>query len=381
MERKKKRWMIAVFFFLAGILAASWSSRIPDVQRQLGLNNAAWGTVLVSMPAGLVTGLFLSSWLVARFGTPKVIIVTCIFASCLLFLLGIADGRFQLMIVLFFVGFIRTIMNIAINTNSVEVQKEYKKPIISTFHGIWSAACLVAAGIGQLMIICNIIPAIHFASVAVLCIAAAWINRINKNNEAHIVPDKKPFLVRPDRYLFLLGLITFCAMAAENTVFDWGINYFDKMVHADKKWVTAGYTSFIATMALGRLLGDKLIHHYGHIKMLILNGILMAAGFAIVSLFPFLLTSAFGFLLIGFGDSTIVPVVYSLAARSIKMPPSYAIAAVTTIGYTGFLLNPLIVGFISEEWNMRWAFGLMVVFALFISLIAFLVKKYLITLS
>jgi hypothetical protein len=53
--RSKQRWSVAGFFFLSGILTATWNARIPDVQQNLLLNNAQWGTVLVALPAGLVT--------------------------------------------------------------------------------------------------------------------------------------------------------------------------------------------------------------------------------------------------------------------------------------------------------------------------------------
>ncbi len=371
--RGKQRWSVAGFFFLAGILAASWNARIPDVQQHLLLNNAQWGTVLVALPAGLVTGLFLSSWLVARFGTARVTLFTCILACILLLLIGFAADRISLMIVLFFVGFNRTIMNISINTRSVEVQKLYDKPIISTFHGIWSLACFVAAGIGTVMIIFDVIPKIHFALIAVLGIIGSLLNRGNMK-EGHEAPEKKPFLIRPDAYLFLLGLIAFCGMAAENTMFDWSINYYDKIIQTDKSWRTAGYTCFIITMSMGRLVGDRLIHRYGALRMLAFNGFLMATGFAIASLMPTLIIASLGFLLIGFGDSSIVPIVYSLAGKA-KMPMAYAIASVTTIGYLGFLINPLIVGFVSEALNMRWAFGLMAVFAIGIALLSALVSK------
>ena len=373
-ERKKKRWKIGVFFFLAGILAASWSSRIPDVQQKLGLNNAAWGTVLVAFPVGLIAGLFFSSWLIAKFGAAKIIIITCIIASGLLSLLGFANERFSMMIVLFFVGFIRTVMNIGVNTQAVELQQQYKKPIISTFHGVWSLACFVAIGIGTLMMLFNIIPLIHFSIIGSLCFLITLVCAGQKNNSRHIAPQKKPLLVMPDQYLFLLGITVFFSMAAENTMFDWGINYFDKMVVANKKFVTAGFTSFIIAMSLGRLLGDKLIHRYGTIRIMVFNGVLVLVGFGIASLFPFLLSASFGFLLIGLGTSTIVPVVYSLAAKSLKMQPAYAIASVTAIGYCGFLVNPLVVGFISQTLNLRWAFALMGVFGLIIIFLALRIK-------
>lgn len=372
--RSKQRWSVAGFFFLSGILTATWNARIPDVQQNLSLNNAQWGTVLVALPAGLVTGLFLSSWLVARFGTARVTVFTCILACLLLSLLGFAPDRVSLMIVLYFVGFNRTIMNISINTRSVEVQKLYDKPIISTFHGIWSLACFVAAGIGTVMIILDVIPVIHFTIVAALGIIGTLLN-MGDVREGHEAPEKKPFLIRPDAYLFLLGLIAFFGMAAENTMFDWSINYFDKIIQTDKSWRTAGYTCFIITMSLGRLIGDRLIHRYGALRMLAFNGILMATGFAIASLLPTLILASFGFLLIGFGDSSVVPIVYSLAGRA-KMPMAYAIASVTTIGYLGFLINPLIIGFVSEAFNMRWAFGLMAVFAIAISVLSAFVNQH-----
>ena len=360
--------MVAGFFLLSGILTATWNARIPDVQQGLGLNDAAWGTVLVALPAGLVTGLFLSSWLVAHFGTLRVTLVTSLLACLLLLLLGWAPHRFSLMVVLFFTGFNRTIMNIAINTQAVEVQRLYTKPVISTFHGIWSMACLLAAGIGTIMIIMEVVPAIHFATIALLGVIGALWNR-PRNQEQHVSADKKPFLIKPDRYLFMLGLTAFCAMAAENTMFDWSINYFDKIIHADKNWRTAGYTSFIITMSVGRLFGDRLIHRFGAFKMLMANGLLMAIGFALASLFPVLSIACFGFLLVGFGSASVVPIVYALAGKS-KLPMAYAIASVTTIGYMGFLINPLYVGFISEAFNMRWAFASMCLPGLMICLLA-----------
>ena len=375
-QRKQKRWITTVFFFLAGILSATWSSRIPDVQQKMKLNDAAWGTVLVALPIGLVTGLLVSSWLVARFGTQKIMVVGSILSSLLLILLGIAGVRFQLMVVLFFVGFTRTIFNIAVNTNSVELQQNYEKPIISTFHGIWSLACFAAAGIGTLMLILNIAPSFHFLFIAIICITVVLFYRNITKDQDHIVPEKRPFLVKPHKILWLLGCIAFCSMLGENAMFDWSINYFDRVIHAPKSLVTIGYTSFIIMMALGRLVGDRVLHKYGHVKVLLINGSLMAAGFLIAVLFPFLIPAAFGFLLIGIGDSIIVPVVYTLAAKYGKMPPAYSIASITLIGYNGFLLGPLIIGSLSEAFGMRWALAFAGLLAFTITVLAFFVNKY-----
>jgi MFS family permease len=165
-------------------------------------------------------------------------------------------------------------------------------------------------------------------------------------------------------------------MVFEGTMFDWSISYFDKVIKADPGFVTAGYTAFITSMTTGRFVGDKLIHFFGHLKMVVINGILIATGFAIAVLFPYIWSASFGFLLIGFGDSILVPAIYSLATQSKKMLPSYAIASVTFIGYIGFLTAPLFVGSISNAFGMQYSFALMIVFGSMISVIALVIKKH-----
>jgi MFS family permease len=357
-DKKKRRLITTIFFFISGIITASWSSRIPDVQHKLHMNNAVWGTVLFALPAGLVTGLVLSSWLVARFGTQKVMITTSILVAVLLCFLGLSSFRAELMIALFLTGFVRTILNVSMNTYAVELQQEYSRPVMAGFHGTWSAACFIAAGIGTLMIIRDVRPAFHFFIIAGICLLSVllvsrWIGPSN-----YATPAKRPFLVKPDRYLLLLGIMAFCGMIGENTMFDWGISYFEKIVKVERSMVTLGYTSFIISMTLGRFFGDRLIHRFGYFTMLKINATLMGLGFMLAVFLPSLPFALIGFLLIGLGDSILVPVLYTLASRSGKLPPAYAIASVTFIGYMGFLSGPLIVGFISEAIGMQWAFGM-----------------------
>src|SRR4051812_48115303 len=254
-EKRKQRKTTAVFFFLSGIMTATWSSRIPDVQQKLGLNDASWGTVLVAVPVGQVTGLLFSSWLVTKFGSRRTVTAACIIASVLLFLLGIANMRGALMVALFFTGFIRTVINISANTRAVEVQAMYARPIISTFHGIWSVACLFAAGIGTMMILLRAGVPMHFAMIALLCLVIAIPLLERRDILPHSAAPGKPFVLKPGRYLILLGAMAFCGMMGENTMFDWSVNYFDRVLHTNKGLMTLGYTCFIVTMATGRLVG------------------------------------------------------------------------------------------------------------------------------
>lgn len=373
---KKLRWVTAIYFILSGLMVATWSSRIPEVQQKLALPNAAWGTVLFALPLGMVSGLFVASWLSARFGLQKIIVGSVLSCALLLALAGMSASRIGLMMVLYGTGFSRTVLNISMNTRAVEVQKLYTRPIISSFHGLWSLACFAAAAIGTFMIVIQAKPAIHFIAMSVFCLVVLILIRRNPFGKDHLVPGKKSFFIRPDKYLFLLGGMAFSAMLCENILFDWSVNYFEKEVNPGKAMVTAGYTSFILAMTLGRLAGDHIVARFGSLRILAINGFLITGGFLMAAVFPFLAPAALGFLLVGIGDSVVVPVVYTLAARSKKMLPGYAISSVTLIGYAGFLIAPLFMGSISDLFGMQWAMGIVGLMGLVISWLAMEVKKF-----
>ena len=376
--RRKERLTLVIFFFLSGLITATWASRIPDIQQKLGLNNRELGNVLFAIPMGLVLGLLLAGRLIARYGTRQVMQVGCLVLAAMLTLIAFSGTAWQLILSLFFLGFFRTVFNLSINTGAVELQKQYKQPIVSAFHGIWSIACLAAAGLGTLMIINNVRPIWHFMGVAVVT-ALLTVALIRKQKPVSPANEHRPFFVKPDRYLFYLGLLALCAMLCESAVFDWSVNYFEKVIKAEKAYVTAGYTCFIAAMSLGRLFGDRLIARFGIYTMLSASGLLLATGFLVVSLLPFPLTASLGFLLIGAGDAMLVPMIYMLAAQSQKMTSHYALQAVTLIGYTGFLVGPLFIGNVSQHWGMATAFLLLSGASLVILLLSLQVKKLALT--
>ena len=330
--------------------------------------------MLFAIPVGLITGLLLAGRIVARYGTRNVTRAGCMLLSLVLTGIALSSTVWLLVVSLFFFGASRTIFNLSINTGAVELQKQYDRPIVSRFHGIWSLACLAAAGIGTVMIVQNIRPLFHFCIMAVLAVVLTLV-LLRKREKQPSSAERRPVLVKPDKPLFFLGLIALCAMLTESAMFDWSVNYFDKVVKADKKFVTAGYICFIGAMALGRLFGDRLIARFGIYRMLSVNGVSMAVELLLAALFPSLLPAALGFLLIGFGDSMLVPIIYVLASQSKKMSSGYALQAVTMIGYGGFLIGPLFIGNVSQRWGMDTAFLFLSGVSLLILLLSLKVKR------
>ena len=365
-----------MFYFVSGIVTATWASRIPDMQQKFQLNDAEWGGVLFSLSIGLVGGLTMASWLVEKFGTMMIMVITTVLYLVLLCLLAAAPTVGWLVVTLFLFGVIRNITNLANNTNAVEVQRYYKKPVMATFHGIWSGACFGGAAIGTYFIGTGITPLYHFLIIAIVSLLLVFVFKRTIKRGKEISPGKKPLFIKPDKYLLLLGLISLCGMICESTLFDWSVNYYVKVLRADTSFVTAGYTAFIVAMTTARLLGDKLIAAVGETRLLVINGFVIASGFAVTVFFPSMLGAAIGFFITGAGLSIVVPLVFMLAGRSKKMNANYAIASVTLIGYIGFLSAPLLVGMVTNQFGMRTAFGVVGSFGLGISLIAYLLNRH-----
>jgi len=348
----------SVFFFIAGICFASWASRIPDIQARLHLNNAGLGSVLLALPVGLMASLPLSGWLVTRYGSKRMLLTGALFYPVILCLLGLVGQVWQLVAVLFVFGLFGNLLNISVNTQAVGVEALYGRSIMASFHGVWSLAGFTGALTGTVMIASHIGPFLHFSIVAALGITAALLfyNYCLENDLAH--DTTQPLFVMPDKSLLNLGLIALCCMICEGSMFDWSGVYFKKEVAVPTSLTALGYTAFMCSMATGRFVGDWLAMRTGVKRLLQMSGVVIAAGLLLAVIFPNIVTATAGFLLVGFGVSSVVPLVYSAAGRSGTMAPGVALAAVSTIGYFGFLFGPPLIGFIAQAASLRWSLTL-----------------------
>jgi MFS family permease len=357
LSKRTHRWSIGSYFFIAGITFASWASRIPNIKEKLQLNDAELGGILFALPAGSMVSLPISGWLVAKLGSRTVMLIAAIIYPLLLLLLGSASTTFILTILLFFFGLLGNMMNISVNTQAVAVEELYGRSIMASFHGIWSMAGFTGAAVGTLMISLGFDPLKHFSVISTVMILLAICMKFGRMPKDAVVGNQ-PLFVKPDIVLLKLGLISFCCMAAEGTMFDWSGIYFQKIVEAPAGLVTLGYSAFMGTMALGRFLGDGLVLRFGRKEILQGSGILIALGLLIAVFIPTLLFATIGFLLVGFGVSSVVPIVYSQAGKSEKMSPGMALAAVSSIGFFGFFIGPPLIGFIAEAFGLQWSFGI-----------------------
>lgn len=357
LNNRQIRIAVSAFFFCQGICFASWASRIPDIKTTLHLTDAALGSILLALPAGQLTAMPFSGRLVTHFGSKKVLRICAVIYAICLTNIGLAASGWQLALALFLFGVIGNMCNISVNTQAIRAERLYERPIMTSFHGVWSIAGFTGALVGLLMMALHLNPYSHFWIVAGLVITIILFFHKYLQSGKAAPAAKKPFFSKPDGMLMQLGIIGFCSMASEGAMFDWSGVYFRDIVKAPHSLTILGYTSFMIMMASGRFVGDRLIHRYGRKKMLQLSGILISTGLFISVLFPHIVTATLGFLIVGFGVSSIVPTVYSSAGRVSKIPPGMALAAVSSISFLGFLMGPPLIGYIAEISNLRYSFA------------------------
>lgn len=367
------RIAVSILYFIQGIVFASWASRIPDVQHELHLSVGALGGVLFALPVGQLTAMMLSGYLVNRFGSKATATIGAFLYPSGLLLLGMVGNLWQLLVALFLFGVFGNLSNISVNTQAVGVERLYRRSIMASFHGLWSLAGFTGGILASIMVAANVSTFWHFAAVyglSIVLLVVARRNVLPRDARPEAAPAEKKKFTRPDRFIITLGLIAFACMICEGTMFDWTGIYFEKVVGAPKDLIRLGYVAFMSTMAGGRFISDAFVMRFGVKKILQFSGIVIVSGMLLSVLLPNIVFATIGFLLVGIGTSSVVPLVYSQAGRSKKIAPGIAMAMVSSIGFLGFLLGPPIIGFVAEMSNLRISFALIAVLGLGTTLLA-----------
>lgn len=366
----KRRTALGAMFFFVGLCFASWAARIPDIQAKFDLSEGELGTMLLFLPLGSLIGLPLAGWAVHRYGSRSVILFGGFCYAMTLPLIGLSPSIVLLIPVLITYGLLGNVMNISLNTQALDLEDQMGKTILASFHGLWSTAGFVGAGLGAGMIFLNLAPEIHYAIVTVISML------IILSAQRFIVKDRKVseggglVLKKPDALLLRIGVIAFLGMMCEGCMFDWSGVYFKKVVMADPSLIALGYVAFMGSMASGRFITDKIAARYTKVAVIQLSGMLIFTGLALSVVFPNIWVATSGFLLVGLGIASIIPLSYSIAGRSKLYSPSVALALVSTISFFGFLLGPPLIGFIAEIFDLKTSFALVAINGIGITLLS-----------
>lgn len=142
------RLAVYATFFVCGLVFAAWVSRIPAIKEKLGLDAAELGLVLFGAPMGLMVALPVTGWAISRRGSHRVVTVAALSNCLVLPFLALAPSGVTLFVALFLFGFTQAALDISMNAQAVEVEQRYARPIMSSFHALFSLGGLVGAALG-----------------------------------------------------------------------------------------------------------------------------------------------------------------------------------------------------------------------------------------
>ncbi len=355
--KQKQRIALSVYFFISGVGFSTWASRIPTLKAQFGLNEAELGNLLLVMPVSSLIGLPISGWLVSRFDSRVPLLVSFVFFSLALALIGYSDNILLLIAAVFLFSFSMRIVNIAMNTQSITLQRSYPKKIIGSFHGIWSSGGLAGVLFSTLLISYEVEMGIHLLIVAALTLVAGIFSYNYLLKKDRVTQGNKLNFGKPDKFIVYLGFLVFFAAICEGGMFDWSGVFFREVVKEEV--FTTGYLIFMIFMALSRFFSDKIIDRIGMEKMYILSASIIIIGIGLMILLPYFWPALIGFSLVGLGVAAIFPMTFALAGTSKKYSPGMAISIIATYAIVGMLLGPPLIGYLAHLFNLKVAFLLL----------------------
>jgi predicted MFS family arabinose efflux permease len=362
-ETPTARWAVLVFFLAQGIVIGSWVAQIPIVKERFRLDDAVLGLTLLAVAVGSVSSLLSTSHLIARFGSRWVTWVMTLLLAATLPLISIVAIYPALVALLVLFGAFASAMDVAMNAQAVGVEARLGRPVLSTFHGIWSVGGLIGAGLASLALSNGISDTLYLALIAVGLVVVASVGRPRLLPAENDRRADQPVFVRPPRALVGLGLLAILAMMSEGAIGDWSGVYLRDWLKTDVGFAATGYATFALTMTIGRLLGDTLRTRLDSSTLLRLCGGLAALGLGIALLGNHPIVALAGFGCVGLGLANVIPIVFSLTGRIQEMPTATAVAAVATCGYAGNFIGPPLIGFVAQSTSLPIGLGLIVLFS------------------
>ncbi len=348
-------------FAINAVLFGFFVTRIPEIKSYLGLNEGALGTALFFLPLGAMAAMLMVSRLSHRFGAGAVTVWSTVAFIATMTLPFLAPSFAVLCGVLFLAGLAGGAMDVSMNAVVSTLERAHGVSIMSTCHGFFSLGGMIGALVSSLALALGIGRVAQMAGGAavllVVTFAFLWpaLRGIRETDSR-----RPPAFVLPGRALLGLAVIAFCSFQSEGIIADWSAVFMEEIAEGKRYMWGLGFAGFSLTMTLGRFSGDALVQRFGSRPLLVRAFFVVMAGVALVlTAHPWV--SIAGFTLAGMGYALLVPIVFSEAGRAPGISPSQGIAGVATVGYTGFLLGPVVMGGIAHATSLRAGFGYLVV--------------------
>ncbi len=351
----RSRFAVLCMFFVNGAVFANWAARVPDVQHRFALTDGTLGLLLLGIAVGVLTALSVVGGLIERYGSRRVTVAGGIALSLLLPVLALMPHPVILWLALIAFGMAMSTMDMAMNTQAVEIEQRRQKPTMSSFHAAFSIGGVSGAAFGAAMASLSLPLFTHFAIVAVvaLILVAANARALVETEPAQVTEKRKSIFSLPPRVIWPLGLIAFCAGLGEGSMSDWSAVYLRNVVGTAAGTAALGFAAFSLLMTVGRIFGDRITSRFEPSAIVRCGAVLAGAGLLLAILIPQTPFVLIGFAAVGAGLSITIPLAFSAAGNVPGVSSGIGIAGVATMGYAAFLAGPPFVGLLADLTSLR----------------------------
>jgi MFS family permease len=355
-----------ITFFIAGFGTAAWAPLVPYAKARFDLDAGTLGLLLLCLGAGSVAAMPVAGMLTARRGCRVIVFAASAMLCLTLPMLATVTSLPLFVAALLVFGAAVGAVDCVMNIQGIIVERSAGRPMMSGFHGLYSAGGILgASGVSGLLSLGAPPSLAALSAVAGIVLALIWARGRFLSYGADVPGRAFGF---PRGIVLVIGLLCFVMFLTEGSALDWSAVFLTSARGVNPGLAGIGFAAFSLTMTLGRLVGDGVVRRIGPRQVVTMGSLIAAGGLALAAIVPSWEVGVLGYALLGTGCSSVVPVFYAALGRQKVMPESLAVPAVTTMGYAGIVAGPAAIGFVAHASSLPSA--LLIVAALLVGVAA-----------
>lgn len=351
---------------IIGCMESIWAPMIPYIKQAFDLDEAQLGLMLLCTGIGSIAIIPFAGAICKHFGPKRLVYVFTVLIAIILSLISLNIHPYLTAFLLVLFGISLGIIDVSANVNAISLEKRFKQPLMSGFHGGYSVGTLIGAASMSFLLSINIhliIATIFLVSLFGIYTLINCKQLLTKeeliDNEVESDKVKKSRFTNIPPLVFIVGILCFIMYTSEGAVMSWSSVYVNQDLGVDIRYSGYVYTAFAITMTCMRLfMGNTLVRKIGSKSIVVLGATLVSIGFLLVGFIPQLFACIIGFALIGLGAANIVPQLISFAGTIKGIPVPNTISLVNIIGYSGMLIGPSSIGFSAKNFGLSTTFAI-----------------------
>jgi predicted MFS family arabinose efflux permease len=348
---------VGAVFFVNGATYSSWTPRLPELQRELGISDGALGLTLVGMGLGGLAATSFSGWLVDRRGSRTTTLATSAAMSLWLPILGLAPTAVLVFAALLVLGALDGLTDVAMNSQAVELQRRSHRSIITRFHAVWSAGAVAgglvasrAAAVGISLHVQLLVTGMLLAALTVVASRSLLPDRRIADRPTTWAAEP----IAPRRVLVVLFVVGVAIALAELPPNDWSALLLSDRFDVSTGRAGLGFVAVASGMLVGRVAGDRVTDAWGLERTRRAGAALAAIGVVLAATVPQVLGAGFGLFITGLGLSALFPLLFK-AASDLTHGSHSGMASFSAGARLGFLAASPLMGLVAERTSIAVA--------------------------